>query len=112
MGVSCSLLAHRLRLWWACLFGLLVGCAAPGLPTDVGLFLERREVCDYVRGEFPDSPDARAVNELLKTIGDFCIGTDAELASLRMRYRHDAALTSRLAAFETTVERPSRAPRP
>lgn len=74
------------------------------LPPDVNRFIDRRETCDHVRGEFPDPPDPQRVQELTESIATSCTGTDAQLARLKERYRNDLAVIRRLDAFESEIE--------
>ena len=92
---------------------LLGGCAAAPIPAaapapvpvpDLAAFLERRGICDHLRGEFPDPPDPDRVRELEQLLDQYCTGTDAQLAALKARYRGDATVTRQLEAFEPRIE--------
>ena len=71
-------------------------------PADVASFVERRRVCDHLRGE--EAYDAQRRAHLARESEKYCRGTDAELAALRSRYRDSAAVTHILAPFETSIE--------
>lgn len=89
----------------ACLSVVLSACSVRALPPDVNRFIDRRETCDHLRGEFPDPPNPQRVQELTESIAASCTGTDAQLARLKERYRNDLAVLRRLDAFETEIER-------
>jgi hypothetical protein len=82
---------------------LLGGCAATAGP-DLDTFLQRRAICDHLRGEIPDPPDAGRMREIEQQTNEYCAGTDAQLAQLKQRYRGDAAVTRQLAQFEPRIE--------
>ena len=84
---------------------LLCACAAGPAQPDLPAFLERRAMCEHFRGEFPDPPDPVRVREVEQQIDAFCTGTDAQLASLKARYRDDPGVTKQLAGFEPRIER-------
>ena len=83
---------------------LLAACASPPPTPDLGAFLQRREICDHLRGEFPDPPDPDRVREIEQSINEYCTGTDAQLAALKIRYRDDAAVLKTLSALEPRIE--------
>ena len=89
----------------ACLWVVLSACGVRALPPDVNRFIDRRETCDHLRGEFPDPPNPQRVQELTEGIAASCTGTDAQLARLKERYRNDLAVTRRLDAFEAAIEK-------
>jgi hypothetical protein len=78
------------------------------LPHEVRAFIERREGCDHFRGEpVPepeDDPEGARRKQIESALAKLCTGTDAELARLRARYRHDAMVTAALAGFEDEIE--------
>ena len=84
-----------------------VGCALSPparlqLPADVASFVERRSICDHLRGEEPYNAERRA--ELIAGTENFCLGTDRELAALRLKYRGNAGAIAALKDFEETIE--------
>lgn len=89
----------------ACLSAALSACAHDSLPADVARFVEQRKACEHAAGEFPDPPDPERVREVLAMISEHCTGTDAQLAALRERYRNSAAVTTRLANYESVIEK-------
>ncbi len=87
----------------AILLLVLAGAAhAADLPADVSAFVEERQQCDHFRGEEPYD-EARRV-EIDSALDRYCRGTDARLAKLKTKYRHDAAVCDALAAFEDKIE--------
>lgn len=94
-----------LRCWSKItLVGFLTACSTPPA-QDLETFLQRRAACDHARGEFPDPPDDERMREVEHQVAKYCTGTDSELAALKCRYRLDAAVSNRLAAFETYIEK-------
>lgn len=88
----------------ALLLGALAGCASTPAPVDLKTYLERREMCDHMRGEFPDPPDPERMREIVEQVDRFCPGSDAQLAALKRRYRDDPAVMATLDALEPTIE--------
>lgn len=91
---------HGVRIGLAC---LLAACASPTVP-DLDTFLQRRAICDHLRGEFPDPPDPDRVREIEQQLDAYCTGTDAQLAALKIRYRDDAAVSKTLSALDPILE--------
>ena len=83
---------------------LLAGCATPPPAVDLKTYLERREMCDHMRGEFPDPPDPERMRDILEQVDHFCPGSDAQLAALKLRYRDDAVVMKQLEALEPQIE--------
>ena len=79
-------------------------CAVPPATPDLATFLDRRAACDHWRGEVPDPPDPQRMREVEQQTGQWCKGTDAQLALLKKRYRDDPVVSNQLAAFEPQVE--------
>lgn len=82
-------------------FNQLAHAAGP-LPEDVAKFIERRDLCDHFRGEEPYDQERKAF--LDKSINASCPGTDQELAGLRAKYKHDAAILEHLAPYASAIE--------
>lgn len=88
---------------------LLASCAAqvvPGdaLPGDVQSFIERRDLCDYFRGEIPDADDAGRMEQVEVGISRYCSSTDRELASLKAKYVHHGGILAKLGEYEERIE--------
>lgn len=88
---------------------LLASCATQGagddrLPEDVQAFVERREMCDYFRGEIPDGDDVARMQTVELGISQYCSSTDEDLASLKARYARHAGVMAKLAGYEERIE--------
>lgn len=89
--------------------GLLVSCAAhesseKRLPDDVQSFVDRREMCDYFRGEIPDQTDADRMDTVDNAMDKYCTGTDRELSRLKQKYSENARIMLRLNDYEDRIE--------
>lgn len=79
--------------------GALSACAASGrLPEDVLRFMERRDVCDHLRGEFSGDPESD--KDRIEMTNQACAGTDRQLAALLARYRHHQRVLEALGKYE------------
>jgi hypothetical protein len=88
------------------LAALALPAAASGpMPGDVEDFVARRETCDHLRGEVPDPGQVEEMRQTLRQIDRYCTGTDAALAALKQRYRHDPRVMQQLGGYETAIER-------
>ena len=83
---------------------LLAACATSAPTPDLAAYLERRANCDHFRGEFPDPPDPERMREVENGIAQFCPGSDAQLARLKLRYKDDPSVTKQLAELEPQIE--------
>jgi hypothetical protein len=90
------------------LFAILLGLASLAalgdqtLPPDVARFVQRRDLCDHFRGEEPYDAERREF--LNKSMREFCIGTDAELATLKRKYKDKSDVMAKLAEYEAAIE--------
>jgi hypothetical protein len=75
---------------------------SPKLPKDVATFMERREACDHWRGE--EGFDAARRAEIQRGMCQSCIGTDAQLAHLKHKYRAAPDVLMQLAGLEPQIE--------
>jgi hypothetical protein len=91
---------------WLCLilFTLSLRAFAEPLPRDVQKFVDRREGCDHMRGEFPDRGEKQRVNEVTREINKLCAGTGKELAQLKRKYAANSTIMQILNQFEPGVE--------
>lgn len=80
----------------------VVQAAPQGLPRDVVSFVERRDVCDHLRGEDPYDPSRAA--ELRAKLAANCAGTDKKLAELRRKYAGNRKVMKRLSRYEAHIE--------
>ncbi len=73
-----------------------------GLPVDVTKFKQRRDLCDHLRGEEPYDAERRKFLE--ENMNKNCAGTDKELESLKLKYKHNEAVLRVLAGYEIRIE--------
>lgn len=103
---------HRIGITLAAL--LCLSCTStPRLgdrpdPAALHTFLERRAVCDHLRGEMPDPDDPASMEAAISAINPSCTGTDAELLRLKRLHAGDAAVMKQLNALEPCIESSSR----
>jgi hypothetical protein len=84
---------------------LLSACATGRLPGDVQKFVERRDICDHLRGEAGDyNGDLEREKEINDGIAKFCTGTDKELALLRMKHVENQPVLEMLSKYMTRIE--------
>ncbi|NLC61843.1 MAG: hypothetical protein GX761_11270 [Gammaproteobacteria bacterium] len=92
---------------------LLVGLLASGVaprpsefefPRDVQLFLERREMCDHLRGEMPEPDDVVRLKEVERGVEKYCTSTDQELAALKAKYIISDSIMLHLGSIEARIE--------
>jgi hypothetical protein len=94
-----------LAAWFSLiLFTLSLRAFAEPLPRDVQRFVDRREGCDHMRGEFPDRGEKQRVNEVTREISKLCSGTGKELAQLKRKYADNSTIMQILNQFETGIE--------
>jgi hypothetical protein len=92
------------RLTLSVALACVAGCSTPPATPDLATYLERRAMCDHMRGEFPDPPDAERMHDIMAQVDQFCPGSDAQLAQLKARYRDDAAVSKELDALDPHIE--------
>ena len=80
----------------------LLARAGEVLPADVAQFVQRRDLCDHFRGEYPFDAQRRAF--LAMRLREFCTGTDRQLEALRAKYKDNEDVMSKLNTYETKVE--------
>lgn len=91
------------------LAGFLISCVAQKpsseqLPDDVQSFVDRREMCDYFRGEIPDPIDVDRMKAVEDGIDRYCASTDQELAGLKRKYSNHTWIMSKLNGYEERIE--------
>lgn len=88
---------------------ILASCAtAPGQAMcrpALNDFLERREICDHLRGEIPDPDDPESVQAAIEAINQHCRGTDEALRRMKARCASDPDAMARLNALAPRIER-------
>lgn len=92
----------RLVCFCVLLIAAGVAVAAESLPTDVSSFIERREACDHWRGEYGYDEERQA--EIDAAVCDTCVGTDNQLAKLKLKYKSQPAVLTKLNEFEADIE--------
>ncbi|MBU8977499.1 hypothetical protein JI752_015215 [Lysobacter sp. MMG2] len=80
---------------------------ADEIPKDVSTFIDRRDTCDYFRGEIPDPGQSDRAREVEEGLKEYCTGTDESLAHLRSKYATDPQISAKLAEYEELIEAPS-----
>lgn len=79
-------------------------------PKDVREFVEKRDGCDHFRGEEAyDKERARFINRNLK---ELCVGSDAALARLILKYSKQPEIEKVLSEFDTNIEPPDQGKNP
>jgi hypothetical protein len=84
---------------------LMLSCATAQNSVDMDAFFERREICDHLRGEFPNPSNPKQAREFFESVKEHCTGTDAQLAALKVQYADNPAIMERLNAYEPRIER-------
>jgi hypothetical protein len=72
-------------------------------PKDVGRFMERRDACDYFRGEVANVDDRKRLEAIIRKANSLCRGTDQQLAKLRKKYAGNAAIIDGLKQYEDAI---------
>lgn len=78
--------------------------AAEHFPKDVQAFLKKRDGCEHFRGEVPDPPEKKRMDEISREIKRLCTGTDDKLAALKHKYADSSAIMARLNTYEANIE--------
>lgn len=74
------------------------------LPRDVRKFVDRRGMCDHIRGEVPEPGDEERIEEVNAGVRKHCAGTDMQLQALKRKYAKNENVMSRLAVFDPGIE--------
>jgi hypothetical protein len=83
----------------------LAACITAGPPSDVRAFMERRDICDHLRGEAGDyNGDIEREKEINEGVAKFCTGTDRALALLRMKHVDNQPVLEMLSKYEFRIE--------
>jgi hypothetical protein len=82
----------------------VIAHAQQSLPQDVARFVERRDLCDHFRGEEPYDAERREF--LAKRMRELCTGTDADLVSLKKKYKSTPEVIVKLSTYESKIEAP------
>lgn len=88
----------------ALLGALCVSCATEPSQQDLDTFLERREICDHLRGEVPEPGDRAVMDEFNRQINTYCKGTDAQLQQMKRRLAGNPRAMEKLNDLEPGIE--------
>lgn len=94
----------RIVVCSALLLCILFAHADDVLPRDVQQFIDKREGCDHIRGEIPESDDKRHMRDVNRQIRTLCKGTDQALLQLKKKYAGNKSVMRQLNAFEDRIE--------
>lgn len=75
-------------------------CFANILPDDILKFVEKREMCDYYRGEFSGVRSLDEARDLNKKIKKHCKDSDKELLRLKTKHKNDESIFKMLDKYE------------
>jgi hypothetical protein len=91
---------------WIVLTSLaLIACATAEFPAEVSAFVERRDICDHLRGEISGEPTGEEQGkEQAAQLDKYCKGTDNELSTLKQRYAGSQRIMDRLSTYESRIE--------
>ena len=80
--------------------------SAEKLPSDFQKFVQDRDFCDHMRGEYPDfDPEhPEDMDTAIAAIEKACKGTDARLTALKIKYAKKPAMMSKLNEYESDIE--------
>ncbi|MEQ1663497.1 MAG: hypothetical protein ABL877_12465, partial [Thiobacillus sp.] len=79
-----------------------VNAADAKFPSDVEAFIATRENCDHWRGEYPYDKEREA--DIHWNICQACLGTDVQLADLKIKYTNVVEIISLLNTLELEIE--------
>lgn len=85
------------------------GCAneaVDNIPDDVVSFIKKREACETLRGEIPDSnpENSKEINEVVSQVNSKCKGADMDLARIKAKYAGDERVLNRISGYEEHIE--------
>lgn len=69
-------------------------------PQDVTSFIEKRDQCDYFRGEISGDPDIDNARNLNTELDKYCKGTDKLLEALKLKYKDNELILNKLNTYE------------
>lgn len=72
------------------------------LPDEVTQFIEKRDLCDHFRGEYPYDDERRKF--LYRNMVELCTGTDIKLANLKKKYHSNSDVMKLLSIYEDSIE--------
>lgn len=83
----------KLALSGAWLFWVLPLSAADTVPKKVRTYIANAEACEHFAGEFDGELERKRKEEISRAIDVHCGRAQAQLKSLRQRYRNDARIS-------------------
>lgn len=69
-------------------------------PKEVSDFIEKRDTCDYFRGEVSGEPDIDNARHLNKQLDKYCKGTDQLLKKLKLKYKNHKSVLEKLNTYD------------
>lgn len=88
---------------------VLSACGTVANTKDVDQFVDDRDLCDHMRGEFPEpGSDPERIKEVEDGINKACQGMDARLAMLNAKYAQNPDIMQKLSQYEVRIERKRR----
>ncbi len=89
----------------ALLLALAQAVGAQGqVPSDISEFVERRDLCDHLRGEITAPGQDDEQTRLIDDINRQCQGTDAALHRLKLKYADSTPFSHLLNQYEADIE--------
>lgn len=83
----------------------LLNCYAKDkYPQDISKFIEKRDQCDYLRGEISGELEVDSDQDLNMRLDKSCKGTDEALALLKNKYKNNREITDKLNSYDSTIE--------
>jgi len=98
MNTRAILIAFLLWPW--------LSSAQSTFPPEVTRFVEGRDSCDHFRGEEPYDAERRKFLE--DRMRELCTGTDRRLKALRLKYKREPKVLSKLNEYEPQIEAASK----
>lgn len=71
---------------------------------DIINFIEKRDQCDYFRGEISGESDIDNARDINIQLDKYCKGTDETLAELKNKYKNNKEITDKLNSYESKIE--------
>lgn len=73
-------------------------------PQEISKFIEKRDQCDYLRGEISGGLEVDSDQDINTRLDKFCKGTEDELAQLKNKYKNNREITDKLNCYDTFIE--------
>lgn len=91
----------------ALLLPATVLASEPNPTPEVDSFIADRTACDHFRGEPTEGSSADQIERrafVRNSIEIYCAGSDRRLAALKVRFKDDPGVLSRLEGYESSIE--------